>query len=115
MHLRRKIILQLYYTMVRSSETEGARKRLAAAKTQLSFASQNIKNTLAQQKIMMESLKASLDAAVKEVEEAQTALTNAEKKWEVIDVDQETICGLPIEELNKTLDYLSTVSFTNRC
>ena len=97
-----------------SSEIKGAGKRLAAAKTQLSFASQNIKNTLAQQKIMMESLKASLDAAVKEVEEAQTALTNAEKRWEVIDVDQETVCGLPIEELNKTLDYISTVSFANR-
>ena len=73
-----------------SSEIEGARKRLAAAKTQSSLASQNIKNFLAQQKIMMDSLKASSDAAVKEVEEAQTALTNAEKKWEVIDIDQET-------------------------
>ena len=100
--------------MVLSGEIEGAKKRLAAAKTQRSFASQNIKNTLAQQKIMMQSLKASLDAAIKEVEEAQTALINAEKKWEVIDVDQETVCGLPIEELNKTFDYLSTVSFTNR-
>ena len=95
-------------------QLEGARKRLAAAKTQSSLATQNIKNFLAQQKIMMDSLKASSDAAVKEVEEAQTALTNAEKKWEVIDVDQETVCGLPIEELNKTLDYISTVSFAKR-
>ena len=54
-----------------SREIEGARKRLAAAKT------------------MMESAKALLNTAEKEYNEAQTALDEAEKRWEVIKIDDD--------------------------
>ena len=52
-----------------SREIEAARKRLAAAKTQLSMA-----GTM-------------LNAAKKEEREATEMLKDAEKRWEVIDID----------------------------
>jgi len=68
-----------------SREIEGARKRLAAAKTQVSSA----KMMMEQAKAMLNSAQTLSDTADKEFKEAQTALEEAEKRWEVIDIDMD--------------------------
>jgi len=62
---------------------ESARKRLTAAKSQATATYTN----LASIKQMLVNAQSMSDAADKEVKEAQTALNEAEKKYEVIDVD----------------------------
>ena len=66
-----------------SREIEGARKRLDAAKKQVSTA----KMMMEQAKAMLNSAQTLSDTADKEFKEAQTALEEAEKRWEVIDID----------------------------
>ena len=66
-----------------SREIEAARKRLLAAKTQASAASKH-KEMIAN---LMESANSMLDTAEKEVTEAKTMLKDAEKRWEVINID----------------------------
>jgi len=66
-----------------SREIEGARKRLAAAKT------------------MMDSAKALLDTTEKEFNEAQTALDEAEKRWEVIDIDDDDDTNPPKKDSSR--------------
>ena len=62
---------------------EAARKRLSTAKTQATAASTNLESI----KQMLVNAQSMSDAADKEVKDAQTALDEAEKKFEVIDVD----------------------------
>jgi len=57
---------------------EAARKRLATAKSQATAAKQ-----------MLVHAQSMSDTADKEVKDAQTALNEAEKKYEVIDIDDE--------------------------
>ena len=64
---------------------EAARKRLASAKTQRSVASKNLK----MQQQMLDNAKSMSEAADKEYTEARKALKDAEKKYEVIDIDNE--------------------------
>ena len=64
---------------------EAARKRLSTAKTQATAASTNLESV----KQMLVNAQSMSDAADKEVKDAQTALDEAEKKYEVIDIDQE--------------------------
>ena len=62
---------------------EAARKRLASAKSQVSAASQHMKAVMASAQTMC-------DAADKEYKEAKAALEEAEKKYEVIDIDDDS-------------------------
>ena len=62
---------------------EAARKRLAAAKAQISVPSKNMEAV----KVMMENAKAMSAAAEKEGKEAEAMLKDAEKRWEVINID----------------------------
>ena len=64
-------------------EIESARQRLAAAKTQASAASKNMENA----RIMMENAKSLLESSTKEVDAAKKCLLDAEKRWEVIEID----------------------------
>ena len=64
---------------------EAARKRLATAKTQATAANTNLESI----KQMLVNAQSMSDAADKEVKDAQTALEEAEKKYEVISIDQE--------------------------
>lgn len=66
---------------------EAVRKRLATAKSQASAASTN----LASIKQMLVNAQSMSDAADKEVNEAQTALDEAEKKYEVINIDDDDV------------------------
>ena len=66
-----------------SREIEAARKRLTAAKTQASAASKH-KEMIAK---LMQSANSMSDAADKEVEEAEIMLKDAEKRWDVIHID----------------------------
>lgn len=66
-----------------SREIEAARKRLAAATAQISVASKNKEAV----KVMMENAKAMSAAAEKEGKEAEAMLKDAEKRWEVINID----------------------------
>ena len=61
-----------------SREIEAARKRLAAAKAQVSVASKN-----------MAMAKTMLDTAEKEAKEAAAMLKDSEKRWEVIEIDND--------------------------
>jgi len=63
---------------------EAARKRLASAKSQVSAASQHMKAVMA-------SAQSMCDAADKEYKEAKAALEEAEKKYEVIDIDADVL------------------------
>ena len=63
---------------------EAARKRLASAKSQVSAASQHMK-------AVMTSAQTMCDAADKEYKEAKAALEEAEKKYEVIDIDADDL------------------------
>jgi len=62
---------------------EAARKRLATAKSKVSSSSTNLESI----KQMLVNAQSMYDADEKEYKEAQTALEEAEKKYEVIDVD----------------------------
>ena len=64
---------------------EAARKRLASAKSQRSVASNNLK----MQQQMLDNAKSMSEAADKEYTEARKALEDAEKKYEVIDIDND--------------------------
>ena len=66
-------------------EIESARQRLAAAKTQASAASKNMEAA----KLMMENAKSLLESSSKEVDAAKKCLSEAEKRWEVIEIDEE--------------------------
>ena len=75
-----------------SREIEAARKRLAAAKTQSSIASTNktsAKSILEIAKKNMKNVELQLQSADIEVQVAQKMLADAEKRWEVIDIDQQ--------------------------
>jgi len=80
---------------VGSREIEGARKRLAAAKTQVSTA----KMMMEQAKAMLNSAQTLSDTADKEFNEAQTALEEAEKRWEVIDIDMDDTNGASMDNI----------------
>lgn len=66
-----------------SREIEGARKRLAAANSQAIAASTNLETI----KQLLAHAQSMSDAAEKEKKEALTALNEAERRWEVIDID----------------------------
>ena len=66
-------------------EIEAARQRLAAAKTQASAASKNMEAA----KLMMENAKSLLESSSKEVDAAKKCLSEAEKRWEVIEIEEE--------------------------
>ena len=66
---------------------EAARKRLSAANSQAAAASTNLESVKQMIANMLQSAQSMSDAADKEVKDAQTALDEAEKKYEVIDVD----------------------------
>ena len=68
-----------------SREIEAARKRLTAAKTQASAASKH-KEMIAK---LMVSANEMSNISNEEVKEAETMLKDAEKRWEVIDIEQE--------------------------
>jgi len=68
-----------------SREIEAARLRLAAAKSQISTASKNMDLVTK----MMDNAKDMSKAADEEYAEAQIMLAAAEKRWEVIDVDED--------------------------
>ena len=73
-----------------SREIEAARKRLAAAKTQASAASKNMQSVEEIIAKMLEGAKQMSDTAEKEVKEAEAMLEDAEKRWEVIEIDADT-------------------------
>src|SRR5210317_408437 len=62
-----------------------AKKQASAAKTQASAASTNLEAA----KLMMENAKSHLEISSKEVDAAKKSLLDAEKRWEVIDIDEE--------------------------
>ena len=68
-----------------SREIEAARKRLAAAKAQVTVASNNIEMITK----MLEGAQSQLVTSQKEAKEAEAMLKDAEKRWEVIDVDSD--------------------------
>ena len=82
-----------------SREIEAAKKRLAAAKAQVSGVSDMTKKADAMMEIAKKNMKAAKSmkqqadlmtvAANKEVEDAQKILADAEKRWDVIEIDQE--------------------------
>jgi len=70
-----------------SREIEGARKRLAAANSQATASSTNLETI----KQLLAHAQSMSDAAEKEKKDALTALKDAEKRWEVIDIDMDDI------------------------
>ena len=85
---------------------EAARKRLASAKSQVSAASQHMKAVMASAQTMC-------DAADKEYEEAKAALEEAEKKYEVIDIDADDLGNSGQEGINKRKKTLANSSPTS--
>ena len=75
-----------------SREIEAARKRHAAAKAQVSEASEMTEKANAMieaAKSMKQSANAMTQRATKEVKDAQQMLADAKKQWEIIGIDQQ--------------------------
>ena len=85
---------------------EAARKRLASAKSQVSAATKNMKAVMASAQTMC-------DAADKEYKEANAALEEAEKKYEVIDIDADDLGNSGQEGINKRKKTLANSSPTS--
>ena len=73
-----------------SREIEAARKRLAAAKTQASAASKNMQSVEEIIAKMRENAQSLVQSSSREVKEAEAMLEDAEKRWEVIEIDADT-------------------------
>jgi len=74
-----------------SREIDAARKRLAAAKTQAASASTNMESAkamMAAAEIMMTNAQSQIQSSSKELDDATIFLVEAEKRWEVIDIDE---------------------------
>ena len=71
-------------------EIEAARKRLLAAKSQAYAASKNMKSVEEMIAKMRENAQSLVQSSSKEVKEAEAMLEDAEKRWEVIEIDADT-------------------------
>ena len=73
-----------------SREIEAARKRLLAAKSQAYAASKNMKSVEEMIAKMRENAQSLVQSSSREVKEAEAMLEDAEKRWEVIEIDADT-------------------------